>query len=633
MKATTNSVKLDRRTVLKATGASAAGLASLSGTAPDKMTLTQDADALAITSSLLVLGGATAGAGLAIAAYEVLGDEDPTGDTDSVLKDQIYNTATAVAEGRSRWVDEMQTQYVDAAQGRSPFADSAWSEIRAAAAKEIVTGGSESEAKAAAQKALKKTGRKAAWNIVQRWNTGILTLGPHAREQHNNNFQTLSTNSGSDLGNTEANTASDINIVSDYQSDDGQVWVGKVDLQLPGTSSTIDDIDTDAATLYGFVNGGSTGNLICPFDSSFNVFVPGTTNTSNQGIVCSHPNFSTVTVFDTPLWVDVATQLDNEYDQISSDLSTYVSNLKSALDQGVIDAADIYSPSDIVNNFAANDAQQRVAAELIGLGAAAPTDAGYEAEISHNDLSADRLWVDLYVQFDGSPIDIKPDMVISSADYDLAYVGYVSSATGNYVTEVLNGTSDLTIYQLAGAKDQDNLESDTNAESDGTIYIGSDPPDRIQNPGDYNGTDYIMVTDSNGNVTRYPMSDVTTNSDGDFVIDSGNTPYSDSVNISKIDLVPEVNYVNGSQHVDDPASVSSDDTTEILESQKSLVNTLENDTAGGGGSLFGDGGLLDGSIFGVPKTVAAAGGAAAAAYAAMQGGNGGTTTNTGGSNR
>ena len=168
---------LDRRTLLK-TGAGAVTAGTLLGAGPAQhLSLSATQTTAALDAADIPIGIGT-GAGVKITQWISNVGGKPEGDDNSALKDSIYNTAVAVAQGREAFEQEMKQNFIDANVGESPFANSVWSAIRATAAESIAAGESTAKTKKKAQDALEKQIAISANNILQRWNTAATALGP-----------------------------------------------------------------------------------------------------------------------------------------------------------------------------------------------------------------------------------------------------------------------------------------------------------------------------------------------------------------------------------------------------------------------------------------------------------------------
>jgi len=627
---------LDRRTLLRAGAAGAAGLAVGVDGAANQTPLSPVGRSQAIgVTSAIIIGGAAAAAGVAIAKWRSDTDSPDTSAGDDALRDSLYSAGVSVAEGRSVFENEMEEQYLNRPSGQSPYANAAWSEIRAAAAKEIVNGNSQSDAEVAAQSALQAQTRIAVYNVLQRWNTGISALVPHVVAQDaNGNVNVIKIYRHGD-GQTKTmstTTVNDSDVEPISETDTGSEYLAHryTGSDLPGSLSDVESIDSEP-TIPSFI---APNNMYGPVLGHWGIPSGGATLDSSTtyekgNIRIEHPSFSAQRILDGQLYSDILSTIYTEYDSISSNLNTYVSNLTDALNQGSIDASDIYSPRDLVEQFASDDKRGRVAAELAAMGANVPADVSWEAQISHPDLQAEELWVDLYPQFTSNSIDIKPGITISSSDYSVAYIGYTSAANGEYQTDVLSGEFDLQILDIAGvdgSSDATDSAADT-ADSSGAINLGSDPVDQIKNPADYEDSFNLAIETADNGTYTVPVSDVQRPND-DYVISDSDSPLSGDEQLEAVRVVPTVETIRTSTYVADPTSVDSQQIKDSLQAQKDMVDKIEQlveDESGDAVGILG-GGLWDWfpasaeiqwaeqNVPGGTETVAAGGGLALWSY-------------------
>ena len=583
---------IDRRTFIKTVGTTVGAAGAAYAGSQTAFSPVGSANAVAV-SGALVVAGVSAAVGGGLVGYS-LANEPDSPDPNDVYEDQLYNAGVSVATGRSTFEEEMQVEIADKPQGESRFADSAWSEIRSAAAETIANGGTETEAQQAAQGALERATRIGVHNMVERWNTAVLGVAEHILTDVNQNVGVFTfSGTTNDVGLNTSTISGDWSEVTEYQTDDSSYTsaIVKAPLtNLPGNLSEIDGLESETE-MYGIVSSDSDPHICAPTKAW------GASGVKSHGkLQVTHSNYATETVLNQQLYVQCLYDINQEYNSISSDLSTYVTELYNALSQGALDASDIYAPSDIVDEFAGTDKRSRLAAELAATGASVPDEVGYEAKISHPDLQADELWVDLFPQFSGSEVPIEPGTTLASGDYDIAYIGYTSAASGEYLTQILSGDSQLQVLDLAGLENQAPVESaaDT-AESTGEVNLGSDPPDQVQTPGDYEDTfNLVLETESSGEYT-VPVSDVTT-SNGNYIIPDTTSPLSGDETLVQVRVVPVVNHQQTSEYVADPTTVDSSTVQNQLDAQSDFVDDVNNMESNSGGGF--DLGLP--SLFGIP---------------------------------
>jgi len=610
-----------RRTFLKALGLVGGAGGAVHAATRTSLSPVGRSRAIGVTTGIII-GGAAAAAGVAIAKWRSDPDSPDTSAGDSALRDSLYSAGTSVADGRSTFEEEMKAQYVNSPTGQSPYANTAWSEIRAAAAQEVVNGNSQSDAEQAAQAALNAQTRIAVNNIIQKWNTGITAIMPHLVAQSKNGSVDVIKKHSKRDGSTSSYSVSDktsevtpVDAAAPDSASQGESIVFRYsDINLPGSPSDVEEIDSEPGILAPHSSNKFRAIVLGNWNIPSQGESLGSKDWKEAGTRVEHPSFSTQTVLNAQLYSDVLGVIYTEHDSISSDLNTYVSNLVSALNQGAIEASDIYSPRDLTEQFASDDKRRRVAAELAAMGASVPADASWEAKISHPDLQAQELWVDLYPQFTNGAIDIKPDMTISSSDYSLAYIGYISAASGEYQTETLSGDSDLQVLDVAGVEGSvatTDTTADT-AESSGEVNLGADPVDQIKNPGDYEDTFVLAIETAESGTFSVPVSDVQ-QSNGDYIIPDTASPLSGDEKLEQVRAVPVVETTQTSTYVADPTSVDSQQLQDAIQAQKDMADEIDKMSSGGGGGFF-SGDLFDWDLFGIPGSIVSACAAVLGAY-------------------
>jgi hypothetical protein len=286
--------------------------------------------------------------------------------------------------------------------------------------------------------------------------------------------------------------------------------------------------------------------------------------------------------------------IESGYNGISSDLSTYVTNLSNGLEQGAIDPADILSSADIVNQFANSNEQSRPAAELPPIGAAAPKDEGYQALISHPDLEFDQLWAWVYPRFSGDPVSLSPGTTLAASDYNMAYIGYYGEASGEFQTQTLSGDSPLEIIDTTGIEGEDEYDVEENdsipttVKDSGRVVVweGEDPPPEIQYPADHEG--HHIVVDGAAGRTTHPVSDVQYDEEtGEYYIPASDSSLAAGEAVERVITTPEASYQQPVTHVSDPTSVDSEQTVQELKTLRETVSDLEEafNSSGAGGSI------------------------------------------------
>ena len=479
---------------------------------------------------------------------------------------------------------------------QTPYGRTAWQEVRTAAVEEIVNGGSESDAVAAAKTALDRATSRAAVNTVERWNTGINALIEQMVYQYEEDVDALQFASNSQpLAATDYGPGTPVESAIPSGKSSPESMVHEVEVSdLPTDVTSFDDRSEPLTALMPmFVNStGSTYALNPVTELWIDVG-----NNFQSAIVATHSSLEDKTVMSATNYYGTTEKIANAYDSISSNLSTYVEELYQGIQEGAIEPADILSSSDIVEEFADASAQERLAAELLAIGAQVPQDVGYRARISHPELKADSLWGWLFPQFSGEAVDIGPGTTLASADYDMAYFGYKGSNSGEFEKIILPGDSDLQIHDVEGVEGQEEVDTERRGAEAGAngrvvVWSGDDPPDPIANPGENSGWRVLVQGETNRDTAA--VADVT--QDGaEYVLSTTSIPEGELIDY--VELVPPVEHERSHDYVADPTNPDTQATIDRIEALREQVDELKaaNEESGGvgGGGLFGDGSLLD----------------------------------------
>jgi hypothetical protein len=631
------------------TTAAAGGAAALgTGAVPDQIDPVGESEAIApLVAGALVGGGIIAGAAGTVAYAKLTGGD---GDVEEIKDSLVYNRSHDIAstmqgqrEGELR--QSIRQDWIEPDPDTTPFAKTAWSEIDGAAGFEIVNGNN-AEAQTAAFQALDRQFTIAYWNAIQGHNRaliggedtpGLMTAMANAVDGGETTGDS-GTTIGRDLGNfsvsgthLQYSTAYMNDIIAvdpdqlrnphdwepveasrytwtddnDEEQDPGYYTLFKRTWQnAPVPPSEIEEIPVDEVTLYGIPCMGSYNNDKASMAKLWSSHIDTATDGANRSVDVSvtHPERESVEPLQQTLYSRYLQAIDDGYSTISDQVTTYVDSLDDALAEGVIDPADIYSPSDAIDQFAGTSQQSQFAAQMTFNGIGAPsTDHTYEARIKHDDLASDDHWGQLFVSFASGTenVELTPGRIITPDEYRGAYFGFVRQDNQDFTRRVLSDDSDLEILDIRGTTGEQEYESDATAKEGGevTVYQGEDPPEPIQFPAENDG--YSIVVQGAVNKSTHPVTEVkgeSTENGQRYYLPSTNIPEGES--IEQIRLIQPVNLEEATPYVSDPGNISQDAIVERLESRAELIQQIEelNDgPLGGGGGLF-DGGLFDGGL-------------------------------------
>lgn len=577
---------LTRRDLLKASTAVAGTAAVGSGQLPEAVDPIGESEAIATAVIVGVSVGAVAGA--KAAEWVVEGDTDV--DTSDVLEDQIYEAAAAVGEGRSAFVTEM-SEYTASTTGKSPFATAAWQEIRAEVVRAFVNGEPESTAQSNALEAVQLQASRSIINLAERWNTGVTGLLPSrvVSEEEGLALFTFTDNFTDSFSDpTEASSA--WSSVEGGQTEAGDHVAMQTDLQLPASP----DEETHVAFGFAAQTDSSNPTVETGVESSWR----GGGLTAASGVRVSHSLQPTITAISGQPYQEASSRIRTEYDNITSNIGDYVSAVYQQMEEGVISPSDILGATDIIDQFAGTGPQQRLAAEMLAIGAEIPGDKAFEAKVSHPDLAADSLWGNLFLRTpDSVSIDsLNPGQTIPSTDYHVAYLGFFSAQTGEFTTRILSGSSDLEVIDVRNLQGQEDVNDEASADaaddtSDVVVWDSSatdeEVPDPINFPADHSDWKVVVHGASGGRSIHSPTDLV--KSDGTHTLES--TDLNAGEAIERIQLVPPAEFSKPVEPVADPTNPG--DTAARVEALREQVDQIESEFNGGGGGIgFDIGGWL-----------------------------------------
>ncbi|MFC7115843.1 hypothetical protein ACFQH2_14030 [Natronoarchaeum sp. GCM10025703] len=414
---------LDRRMFLRGTaaaGATAVGLGS------GHMTGESEAIGISLAVGGAALFAAGAAAGVGIQSWRVDGDTEL--DPDDVLQNQIYQAASAVSQGRDEFVNQLQQEYLNPTDPQNtPYGRVAWQEVRVAAVREITNGNSESAALAAAKDALDKQTTRSVVNIVERYNTGMNAMIEQMVAHENNGLSSISSGSSNySLSLLDLSAETNASMVSAGQTDaattsQSLLWEWTIP-NLPVPASNLDGRESELKMLVSGIDISGTTYKVKPIAWGNGFLNKSTGDDSSGSYYVTDTDLADVEWLSVGTYEEIIDRIHTAYNEITTDLSTYVSTLYDGIQQGAIDPADILGPQEIIDQFSDSDEMTRLATELVAIGADVPDSeaAGYEATVSHPDIQADELTGLVFPQFSVDPApSISPGTTIAASDYDL----------------------------------------------------------------------------------------------------------------------------------------------------------------------------------------------------------------------
>ena len=599
---------LDRRTLLKSGAAAGAGAVGLSGNIPEPIAPVENSEAASI-ATLAVAGGtgplgvAAGAAGVKLYEWATSSGDASSSDSDSLMAENIYfhmvdiaNTASSVSGALRPYQQASDAQ-------QTPFANAAWQKARAVVAEKYENGASAADAEQAAKQAVDEQA-VVSWLNLHKMSTALFeSITSDLTLQLDNGLSVLrpkNTNFTMDFGGQDASswgaewknfstTESGNTAVLEYTGVD---WVGG----LPGDITQMDRVEvSDPSSEIRVLAVGRRDNdqdILCSINGGSFLTEPDPIpngNAFSNPIVAEHPTQSdSVRVWRGYAVRDAIKMIFDAHSQIQADLPTYIDNLYSALDDGVINPTDVIGPNEVAQEFADSDAQSRMTAEMLAIGAPVSEDVGFEALISHPDIpGSEARWAKVFPRYSGTPQSISPGTTIASADYSMAYAGYWDG-NGEWNETILSGDSDLVVEDVTGVDGEEEVDASekTATGTDGTVVIasGDSAPDPIASPADHSG--WTVVVDGAANKSTHPVSDVTQDGD-DYVL---STSLSDGEAVDSISIVPPVDYVKPHEATADPTTLDRSTIQAQVEAQRAVKDALDESENSGG--FFGGGGFM-----------------------------------------
>ncbi|PSP92306.1 hypothetical protein BRC87_00470 [Halobacteriales archaeon QS_4_66_20] len=306
---------------------------------------------------------------------------------------------------------------------------------------------------------------------------------------------------------------------------------------------------------------------------------------------------SQITWLDCYRMYDIFNQIYDEYDQIGSNLNSVVNDTVNGLEEGTIELSQVISGDTLLDEYDPNDQRGQLHREAMAVGMEMPGEPGFQAKVSHPDLSADSLWVDLFLRLaDGVDLTVSGPMTIPAADYDHALIGYAGQASGEYQYRTLDsGSGDLEILQLE-TTDQEVREVDKTVGEGGTVVLAptedENTPMPLAEPDpkyDSWGISVYAADDSSWGGT---VGDAYTMDQDGTEVWAVDTSLSQGLAVERIHYNPDSTFKNTSVWTPDGSGYSVTDAETTIEFRRALNEAIDqafSDAFGGGG--FFDGGL------------------------------------------
>ena len=588
-----------------ATGAASTGAATAQDDEDDDED-DEDDDSLGwddVVGGIAVTHGATAG-GVAVANWLFNGEDV---DPDDNLEDQLYFTAEAVAEGRENFEAEMVANYDVSDDQQTPYAQLAWSEIRTRVAQARAQGKSESEALQEASKALDEQTTRSLVNVIERWNTGVSALIEQITVDLDEGVGVfhIKANDGSEYrpARTDASN-NDADGIEGTGDGSGNFFAQEKNVDTPVPASNLEGRESDLVEFGLFLirDSGDPWRLNPTDDDEWTSWNDYSYNTST--VIAKHTDLGSATVLSPQTYHHATSSIHTAYNSITSDLSDYVSTMYKSFEEGIVDPADILTPTELFDKFATADEQSRMGAELAAVGALHPgaDNLGFRAKVSHPGLESDSKWGQLYLMIEGSEsLDVSSGQTIPASEYEIAYFGFESSDTEEWIVRILDGSEPLDILEAETLdRDYEVAVPVDSAGANGEVVVWDtgqqgEPPEPIEFPNDHPSW-YVDIRGAS-NSSQHDVTAVETRDtdDGDateYYISS--TDLNDGEAIEYIAIKQDVTFEQTSTHVDDATTIDPEKVEATVKSYKELAEALEkldSSPLEGSGSGFLDGGF------------------------------------------
>jgi len=314
-------------------------------------------------------------------------------------------------------------------------------------------------------------------------------------------------------------------------------------------------------------------------------------------VVANHPDLPQVTAISGNMYKDVISKIQTEYQTLQNELPDVVDKITSGLAQGAIEPEDILDAEDLMTDFDPNNKRSAMARELMAIGADVPGDPAHQVKISHPDLQAEELWVDLYLRLeDSADLSIDGPMTIPASDYKLAWIGYHDDVTGEYVTdETLAGTEDLEILEIE-APEQIVVDGSHQVGEGGTVELSRTDSEETPTPLTESDPAYdewgITIEAGDGTTDKLTVGDAYVEEET-WKVD---TNLSEGLAVEQIRYNPPATYRNTSFDTYSATEFSVEEMKKIIERRREFNDAVD-DAFGGWG---GGGGIFDGGLPSLP---------------------------------
>ena len=596
-------LQMSRRQMIKTVGAGA-GVAAVGSGALSSSSTTGTVRALPEIAE--ALGPTTAFGGLQMIENWLGGSADVDEDQNTV--DYVWNTANTIASLRSGPTGdrtEIQNEFIDAADGQSAFAEASGSAVVSAAARKTFEGESD-KAEQAAQDALNEHATRSIINICEMWNSAHLRMIESGAlvEDYEEDTGVVKTENGTALQPvTKANLDDPWKVVegTSPEGSDGYL-VHKV--QLPASDLPMDPTNLEGREkqleVYSVSVENSTPQLniiyqpvggTAPADTWFNeISNGGTGNYTKENLRAQDNDLGDITWVDAKKHRLTIDQIASEYTSISNDLSSVVDETVQGLEQGDIEPSDVLTGESLLKEYDPNSDREQLAREMMAIGMDMPGDPAFQAKVSHPSLEADSLWGDLYIRLStDSDVSINGPMTLPSADYSHALIGYTGSASGDYITQVLPGNSDLEILEIE-TQDQQVVEVEKTVGENGTVPLApaesEDTPEPLADPDPKFDEWGLGVFAADGSSWKGTVGDAYI--DGDtWKVD---TSLSQGLTVERIHYNPPSTFKRTSYWTPGGSTYDVETTEKVIERRRKLNEAIEEEFSSviGGGGFFDD---------------------------------------------